>query len=58
MVNLSIFTMSRTSRVKKSTRKQRHGSGIVKTIIDKLQFKVHVPGYNYLKPEMKLAKHI
>ena len=39
-------------------RKRRRGFGIVNTLINKLPFELHVPGYNYCGPGTKLEKRL
>lgn len=37
---------------------ERSGSGIVNTLINKLPFEIHIPGYNFCGPGTKLSKRI
>lgn len=36
----------------------RRGQGLVNTLIDKLPFELHIPGYNYCGPGTKLSKRL
>lgn len=43
--------------VRRTTRK-RQGSGVLNTLINKLPFEAHLPGYQYCGPGTKLAKRL
>lgn len=38
--------------------KRKHGAGVVNSLINKLPFEVHVPGYQYCGPGTKLEKRL
>ncbi|XP_030750258.1 uncharacterized protein LOC115878043 [Sitophilus oryzae] len=40
------------------TKQQHTGSGVINTLINKLPFELHLPGYNYCGPGTKLSKRL
>jgi hypothetical protein len=43
---------------KKTINKRYRGEGVVNSLINKLPFEIHIPGYNYCGPGTKLSKRL
>lgn len=52
------MSYSYNKRVISQTRSKKRGSGLLNTLINKLPFELHLPGYNFCGPGTKLEKRL
>jgi hypothetical protein len=53
-----LLRRSNVNSPKKTINKRYRGEGVVNSLINKLPFEIHIPGYNYCGPGTKLSKRL
>jgi hypothetical protein len=53
-----LLRRSNVNSPKKAINKRYRGEGVVNSLINKLPFEIHIPGYNYCGPGTKLSKRL
>ncbi|KAJ8914326.1 hypothetical protein NQ315_011313 [Exocentrus adspersus] len=53
-----LMLLHETKLINRRLKRVKKGSGVINTLINKLPFELHIPGYQYCGPGIKLAKRL